>query len=280
MSLKSEKINDSFYLFPANNNVRITITGLAVCEFNSNTSIPSLIHFLSHVKHHELRVTIRRKPANSSNFETVLPMYTIDKNSSNISVFGSSMEIQPNYQHTPQTGEFPLNKLLHLSELHNTRFKRNTKKSILMSLSHCSFYTKDITKELYYVINLLPTTESPQPLGKVLGAYMNASGTINIEIDGRSIFQRLIVDQGIKYEYEIEFTNHCEEDKPACEAVVGSIETDLKFLYDIIKPPKNILQRIKLFKVEIPVGSPDLVTMSPNVAACLPAITEPCDGCS
>lgn len=282
MSLRSEKMDDSFVLFPAGNNVRITVAGLATCHFNPDTSMPSLIHFLNHVPLHELRVTVRRKAVNSPNFEIVLPETTIPRNSDSISVVGSNMGAQPNYEHPPQAGEFPLNNLLNLSNLHETRFTRNSENAIEMRLSHCSFYTKELTDDLYYVLaEGGPTSPFPQKLGKVLGAYMNVTGTIYIiidEDDEEPFFEGLIVDEGITYEYEIEFTNHCEATRPACVAVSTRIGADVRFLYDILRPPKNILEKILLLKVTFNADN-NLISMTPDVAACLSGTVEPCDNC-
>lgn len=283
MSLKSVETNDSFAPFPAGNNIRITIAGLATCKFEPDTTRASLIHFLKHVPLHELRVTVRRKAINSPNFEIVLPETRIPQNSDNISVVGSTMGPQPNYEHPPQAGEFPLDSLLNLSESHRTRFTRNSTRAIEMRLSHCSFYIKELTEYPYFVFaDGFPTSPlSPKKLGKVLAAYMNVTGTtgtISINVDGSQFFQRPIVDQDITYEYEIEFTNHCEAARPACERVVGNLGLDVRFLYDILRPPKNILEKIMLLKVTFPAEN-NQVVLTPDVAACLPGSTEPCDNC-
>jgi hypothetical protein len=280
MSLKSDLMEDAFPVFPAGNNIRITIAGLAVCKFEPDTTRNTLIHFLNHVPLHELRVTIRRKAINSTNVEIVLPETEIHRNSDIISVAGIIMGNQPNYKHPPQAREFPLDELLNISDTHRTRFTRNSARAIEMRLSHCAFYIKELTDDLYYVFaDGLPTSISPKKLGKVLAAYMNVTERIFIDVDGERFFERLIEDEGVRYEYEIEFTNHCEAARPACEAVTGNLGTDVRFLYDIIRPPKNNFEKILLLRVGFPTDTNPLI-ITPDVAACLPGTTEPCDNCS
>jgi hypothetical protein len=276
MSLKSERMDDSFALFPAGNNVRITIAGLAVCKFEPDTTRDTLIHFLNHVPLHELRVMVRRKLIDSTNWETIFPKTEIPRNSASILVTGTTFGDQPNYEHRPQGGEFPLNHLLNISDSHKKRFTRNSKEAIEMRLNHCAFYIKELTEHPYYVFaDVIPTSESPKKLGKVLAAYTKISGTLSIIVDEGPFFQHLINDT---YEYEIEFTNHCEENPTACERVIGNLGSDVRFLYDILKPPKNILQKIMLFKVTL--GTDNRIILTPDVAACLPGTTEPCTDCS
>jgi hypothetical protein len=276
MSLKSEQENDALLPFPNGNNVRITIGGLATCQFTPDTSRPSLFHFVPTARLHKLMVVVKRRNTTTGNVETVLQETPINYRANNISVFGDTMTNPGNYQHTPQAGEFHLNELLHLSNRHNVRFTRNTRPVPTLRLDHCSYYVKSLTYDSYFVFVLENpgSLQLPKKIGEVLGAYMTASGNIHLEVDGRSLYQGLITDQAINYEYEIAFTNHCNELPEICKNALGGSGSDVKFLYDILNPPKPDVTKIMLLKMKIDIGTQH-VGMTPNVVACLPGTTEP-----
>lgn len=281
MSLKSEQVEKPFAAFPNGNNLRITVAGLAVCRFTENTTQPSHIHFLNHVDEHELRVTVRRKAISSTQYETVLaetPVPVNPRRPNDISVAGTFVHPQASYIHTPQTGEFPLLTLLHLSNLHRTRFNRNPKETTDLNLSNCSFYMKELTDDPYVILVEGTRLEPPEQIGKILAGYMRLRGndgdTVFIDVNRQRFFESPIVESGNTYEYEIEFTNHCEAiDPEVCKAVIGNLGSDVRFLYDILTPSKSAFRKIMLFKISF--DADDRMIFTPDVAACLPGTTEP-----
>lgn len=285
MSINLNSVTDNLEPFPQGKNVRITIAGLAVCEFKEDTSVPSVIHFLRHVPYHKLKVNIRRRRVGSSSVQNFFSD-EIPNSAKGIEIIPSSSTRPATYIHTPENGEFHLNETINLSNVHKTRFRRNPSRAVTMNLSNCAFYTKSRTEDKYiaFIMDDIQPTYTPAQLGEVIGAYMNVSGTIRVnkvEANGNVTLLKEcpIIDGSNQYEYEIEFTNHCESvDAEDCELAIGGRGSDIRFLYDILSPPKSDVSKIMLLKIEL--NKEGFILMTPNVAACLPAPIEPCESCS
>ena len=285
MSIRSNEIEENLAPFPQGKNVRITIAGLAVCEFKEDTRIPSVIHFLRHVPHHKLKINVRRRQVGSASTQDFFSD-EIPNSAKGIEIIPSSSTRPATHIHNPQNDEFELDETINLSNTHKTRFRRNPNRAITMNLSNRAFYTKRKTRDKYiaFIIDDIQPSYTPTEIGEIIGAYMNVSGIIRInkvEANGNVTLLKEcpIIDGGNPYEYEIEFTNHCESiDTEDCELAIGGRGSDVRFLYDIETPPKSDVSKVILLKVELDeIGN---LVITPNVAACLPAPVEPCDSCS
>lgn len=264
--------------FPNGKNVRVKIEGLGVCQFDDNTLLPETLskcHFLQHVNLHKLKFSIVR--IDQSGATTIIkPVTDIDGSKKTITITGNDIEKPPSYIHQPQAGEFALDKLLNLSELHKEQFKPvNLHPTTEMTIKNCSFYTYKTTSKKYAVKLKGKVIKPKDDLCEILGGYLNCiSGNIDIDIPGVYTDSLPIKKDGDSYKYEIAFSNHCQgSDQQCLQALSGGGGADVKFLYDIIKPPKKDDEKMEL-EEEIT----DAETI--NVAACLPASIEPCNGCS
>lgn len=281
MSVRFEELDD-FSPFPQNRNLRITVEGLAICEFEPNTSNLSTISFLDHVRHHNLMLTVRRRKVGTTAKPEEFDLGAIGKKVKNINIDTTSTSGITNYKRENLlSGESKLDNIIHLTNAHkpwigsHRRFRRNTKKAIKLNLKHCEFYIKTLTPDEYYLFTLdNPFPSGTKRLGAVIGAYMNVSESIKILIDGKEIFNKPVIESGHSYHYEMKFTNHCEESTEKCKDVIGNRGSDIWFLYDIIEPRRPPIYKVRLFKITFDKATGETI-ITPNIAACMPAQVSP-----
>lgn len=269
MSLKNLKQNiTDVNPFPNDKNVRIKIEGLAVCKFDRDEMKPSFAYFLQFVDYHELNFSVVKVAPDGT--KTIVKEETlIPRDISSINIMGSDAETPCSYQHPPNSanGEYELDKLLHLSNLHGVRFSLKSDLPMITTLKmeKTSFYTHETTSRKFKV-KLNNTQLKLDKLCKVLGGYIKCNtGTINISIGNLYNEELPIVVDDIPYKYEITFTNHCEGTLPQCRRAIGEGGSDVKFLYRILQPDAR----------SVDLEETGLAIETPNVAACLPAEIEP-----
>lgn len=264
--------------FPKGKNVRIKIEGLAVCRFDDNTSLPetqSKCNFLQHIDYHILKFSIVRIDP-SGTVTIIKPVTDIGADTKTVTITGKDLDRPASYIHQPQAGEFDLDKLLNLSELHKEQFKPvNLHPTTEISIKNCSFYTYKTTGKNYIVKLNNAEIKPAGNLCEIIGGYLNcSSGTVDIDIPEAYSAKLPVEENGISYKYEIAFSNHCHGTTQQCLQALGSHGgSDVKFLYDILEPSKKDNEKIELVEDGIQ-------TETINVAACLPVETEPCAGCN
>jgi hypothetical protein len=263
--------------FPNDKNVRVSIAGLATCEFSEYETQPSIINFLRHVPHHALKMRIKKRNRQGDLIsDTQFQLVGITEN---FSIRGT--EASPT-DYIYEAGQFPISTLINLSEFHKEQFFKTPRPSDLptpepthLTLHDCAFYVSKLT-DYKYEIKLGNIVKSP-PIkhGEILSGYINVTGE-SLLILG-DISQKLnMKENGQSFTYEIMFMNLC-IDEVACRREMGSDGSDVKYLYDILRPQKNANKKLKLYKVTKDHKGKEI--KSGNVAACLPGGTKPCSSC-
>lgn len=253
MSLQLTELAETMVAFPPGKNVRVKITGLALCEFNTSLST---IRFLRHVKHHELTMKITQMRSDMTGTPKTFtvkiePTQNVEISASTIStvashVFDQSLDDlikMKSFLHDNR----PLVDRNPLPEPHPTWLK----------LNHCAFYTHQLTEGTYKFRDV-DDTQKPlveKQYCQVLGGYLAYSGTLTISILSNGIPLTFPLTDFL---YEIEFRNSCDT-SPGCRD-----EEDFRFMYDIVKESQNPGRVFKLVK------GPRAV----DTGACLPACPD------
>lgn len=250
--------------FPDDANVRISITGLALCQLEKKTST---INFLSHVEHHELFMAVIQRTRVSNN-----PIvYNISKIGlgQSISIKSTGSIPYGDIEAPLGDGEHPLGHILNLPTLHGYKLDPLTppQDPIVLSLNDCAFYTLEIT-EGFQIIDTDNPTPQNRKIGKIMGGKMNCevnketiitvSGNLSFDI---KLPQKLA---GQEFVYDIVFTNHCTNTEE-CKELMSS-DSDFRFYYQLRQDPKSPRRRMRLKKKP---------PFTPEVGACMPAIDEP-----
>lgn len=253
-------ITDVNKTFPTGKNVRIKIEGLAVCRFDRNELNPSFADFLQFVDMHELKFSVVKIDSND-NVSIIKNVSFIPRSVAAMSVKGSNAKTPDSYQHIPISGEYSLDKLLHLSRIHSVRFTPTSFLPITtLTMENTSFYSSEITPRKFKV-KLGGVQHKSDNLCKVIGGYIECDGgTLDIDIPTVYTDKLDIADN----RYEIAFTNHCEGTKPQCQRVIGSGGSDVRFLYHILQPEATPISL-----------EPTISPKTSEVAACLPGQIEP-----
>lgn len=265
MSLQTTEFLRIVEPFPANKNVRVLISGLALCKFNVNTSN---VRFLRHVAHHDLIMNVL-KIRMSDMAQIPEPPIILRKNQ-NVRISGSTSTAPGSIQHNTN-----LRFLIGMRTLHNghqigDKADPNlpTDRPSSLSLLHCTFYTHQRTSDSFRFTDCGATEiKPPENYCEVLGGYMNYSSELVIDVDHEPNSPFRYSASGFKY--QITFTNHC-NGAPACTHL-----NDFEFNYHILEDKHTPSLK---YCLEGPIrmarrGKRLLPT--PDTAACLPV----CEDC-
>jgi hypothetical protein len=206
-------IKENKVTFPNGNNIRIAITGLAICDFNNPKSY---IEFLRHVEKHKLKIKIVQK--NSDDLSIVgSTEHEIGKDIKSISISGAERIASSVYKPT-RYEEYDLDNIISFKKLHGHELVKNNKPSkpitppTILTIENCAFYTNKLTDKKYNLIKFDTDSGTATPIYleknfcEVLGGYMTCKNELlPIEIDKKN------------YVYEIYFHNACfKEDGSVC----------------------------------------------------------------
>lgn len=302
---ESKDIRD-YKPFAEGKNVRVNFEGLAVCDFDDNTegNLNHQLHFLRHPEHHNLKVSIIKIPLDGEP-SIILDTTNVPETTKPISISADNSIVPAfGYLHFPEENEYPLpGRILNFNELHRDRFTVFGNEAIKpptdVLLENFAFYTSEITMlGIKYRVDVeLLNKKQNFELGKVFSGYMQSiGGELDIDIPGIEL-----EDEGY-YEiednkFEISFSNHCYEIPEVCNAGMGEYDSDVEFLYDILKPDvananrtklqpfvTNVEENIVKAKVEdgkvisfakLELGDGEEFRPSPEIAACGPTQINP-----
>ncbi len=273
---KSLKVNELFLSesataesFPADANVRISITGLALCRLATDISE---IKFLSHVPHHELFLAVIQKRRGSNvpilyHIAKIVLGQKISVKANNSTSFGSiEAPISPDEHH--------LSKMLNLPILHRKGLVPKNppppSPPIVLSISDCAFYTLETIKG-FQIEDTANPGATDKEFGKILGGKIMCDNGSETEIKIEAAHEATLIselklperDSAAEFVYDIMFTNHC-TNKPECEELMKD-DSDFRFYYDLLKDPDTENRQFKLSK------NPKGI----EVGACVPAIEYP-----
>lgn len=254
MSLQLAELREAIEPFPADKNVRVKITGLALCTF---AAAQSTVEFLRHVKHHDLlmKITKVRSDMPDPNPKTITVKI---EPTQNVEISATGMTPVDSHIHPPANANQDLGFLIGMRSLHDNiplEDKRNmpARRPTLLRLNHCAFYTHKLTDGEYQFedVDETPHPRPQQRYCQILAGYMSYSGNleISIETDGIPLTFPLT-----GFLYEIEFSNSCDS-TPECRD-----EEDFRFIYDVVKQTENPGRVFKLIEVPRATGT----------GACLP----------
>jgi hypothetical protein len=277
-----EAIPENTLGFPNGFNVRIAIAGLATCKFASPTST---IRFLRHVDKHRLELKVKRIPA--TGVPKYDPPYLIEKSFKTISIDGAEQVVGYEHQNLGPS-EFKLKRIVNLPRLHGHTLKDKSGSPFdeltIMSITHCLFYTRDLTKLDHVIVKNHVSTGRKAKFGEILGGYMKigANKEVKITIPGLigSPIRLPENESGVKYTYEIEFNNSCfEADNKPCPY---TFPTDFLRIYDVLQDdvdPKDKFDLLRELTQEEESntskkkGRPSIT--STDTGACLPVVEDP-----
>lgn len=260
--------------FPADANVRITISGLAFCELTTQIS---KIHFLRHPKHHDLKMKIYKRK-NPSDEAELIDSYEFPFDSGITITSDTNAPTSIFAPVTPNNKEYELNKLINLQTLHRKQLRPKmplpVRPPTLLSIYRCSFYTERLTDSNHGKFTLIDTvTGKPvfkdENIGYSMGGKINCrdEGATLIAINGIEPIVLSRMENGEKWLYDITFSNHCTEEIGKCKEVIKPDNTDFRFYYDVVEEPGNTRRKFKLIKAE------PIVT--DKVGACNVVIADP-----
>lgn len=245
--------------FPADKNVRVTITGLALCKFSA---APPIFRFLRHVPHHELLMKIIQVRNDMTNPKTITVKI---EPTQNVEVSGTHMTAVNDPVHQPVTQAQNLSHLVKMrSDLHGNKPLEDralpTPPPSFLKINNCAFYTHKLTDDSFYFEDESRGRKPSQKYCQVLGGYMSYSGDLIISPEN-SVPLTFPLNG---FFYEIQFCNSCDT-TPECRE-----EEDFGYFYDIVQERGNPGRKFKMIKV-----SKDITITSTGTGACLPG----CEDC-
>lgn len=262
MSLQLTELVDTIAPFPADKNVRVLISGLALCRFNVNVSN---IRFLRHVPHHDLIMEIIQI-RKSDKAETTLRTITLNK-TQNVEISASGSTPPGNVVYNPD-----LRYLIGMKSLHGIGSNIGDKNTLpndrpsFLKLYHCAFYTHKRTDKRFVFTHCDGNRHGdPENFCEYLGGYMNYTGNLIIAVDQLQGSPLTYPIDG--FWYQIKFTNHCDQ-TPACKD-----KEDFRFNYDILEDKNDPDRKYCLVEDTSWNDKPGILT--PDTGACLPV----CEDC-
>lgn len=252
--------------FPNDRNVRLTITGLALCKLDFNTS---LFRFLRHPKHHKLKLEVTRREKTGAIIETLLTYYVDSDENIDININSSESGLGIEYLQEP-INIHKLNNMVNVANIHGTNLRdiSNMQQTSLVNINKCQFYTALPTLSEYMVTLGKKVIIKDKQLGLILGGYGKFAGA-GIEIKSSKLTENFPAkdDNGNDCYYEISFDNACVK-KDECVTDAGVNETDFRYYYDVIEDSKNPKMQAKLFISKE-------AESTAEVGACLPVVEDP-----
>ncbi len=270
-SAKKKSLRESFSV---DDNVKISIEGLAFCYLNTNVS---KVNFLSHVPFHKLNLTVKQKRRDSD--EAIFSLETkID--------FGHTISMKTENAVTPDEittdGAHPLKELINISGLHGRKVNKKVVSPeftpITLSIDDCAFYTKQMTTDKFDIIETNGISGGvivdTRKIGYVMGGKIKCNdtgGNITIEVKGPHPFKvkRPMSDADGDFVYEITLSNHCVE-MENCQELMKD-DSDFRFYYDVLEDSINPNRKFNVKKASK--SGPIAETI--DVAACNVVIVQP-----
>jgi hypothetical protein len=238
--------------FPPGKNVRVTITGLALCKFSA---APPIFRVLRHVEHHEFLMRIIQADSNGTIQKSITVKIEPDQD---VEISGTTMAV---------AGGHDLSRLVKMrSFLHGNRPLEDrplpTPPPSLLKVNNCAFYTHKLTDDRFYFEDENGRQTQPKQYCQVLGGYMSYSG--NLIISPENSFPFTLPLNG--FLYEIQFNNSCDT-TPSCKD-----EEDFSCYYQVVQERGNPNKKFKMKKEPKTKGKGK---ESIGTGACLP----PCEDC-
>lgn len=239
--------------FPAGKNVRVTITGLALCKFSAN---PPIFRFLRHVEHHEFLMRIIQADSNLNIQKSITIKIEPDQD---VEISATAMAA---------AGRHDLSRLVKMrSFLHGNsplvdRQPLPTPPPSFLKVNNCAFYTHKLTDDSFYFEDESGGQTREEQYCQVLGGYMSYSGDLIISLENSFPLTYPLNS----FFYEIQFNNSCDT-TPECKD-----EEDFSCYYDVVQERGNPHKKFKMKKKrkgKIPTAT------ATGTGACLP----PCEDC-
>jgi hypothetical protein len=266
--------------FPAAAKVRISITGLALCQLNKNAS---RIYFLRHLEDtHALVMTVEGTERISGANAFGPRNFTIKKKARVL------IELEapavPNSVRT--TGDHPLEMMLNLQKIHGNPVDIIVPtKTSTVDIANCAFYTiKFFPSGTFDIIELgTPGIGMTRDIGFVMGGNMaatNPNSGLRITSDGAAITNLPLplpgaTSAGKEIVYEILINNHCTNDVECVKQAAAVGGTDFGFYYDVlddrIKSGRKFVMKPRPKKA----GKGKMRDLGADVSACNPVIIDP-----
>lgn len=262
--MTEDSVTNQSESFPKDNNVRVIVAGLAICELDPKISE---VKFLRHLEDHILSLRIVQKLRANGNviFDKTL---SIQKDQ-NIEISGSTATRINSHIYQTNEPNKSLDHLVGMGSLHGTKTnpkKINTKINLptpvpsFLKLHNFAFYSHELTKDLFQFYEGNRPKDNPSYFCLKLGSYMNFQGTLRIQFDKNPLptlpeFPSQD-SKGNEFIYEISFDNACETKD--CEN-----EEDFKYIYDILEEDGNVNRRFEMRNASTKLAST-------GTGACLP----------
>jgi hypothetical protein len=271
VSTKKRSLRESV---SADDNVQITLEGLAFCYLNAKVS---KINFLSHVPFHKLNLTVKQKRRDSE--EVIFSLETKIE-------AGHTVSIKTENAVTPDDiatdGAHPLKELINITGLHKRKINKKVVPPeftpITLSIDNCAFYTAQMTTDRFDIIENDGTSAEviidTKKIGYVMGGKIKCNdtgGNITIEAKGPQPFKvkRPMSDADGEFVYDITLSNHCVE-MDNCRELMKD-DSDFRFYYDVLEDsvkPNRKFNVKKASKSEVKIESIDVAAC--NIVIILP----------
>lgn len=272
--MESEYLNE----FPADANVRLGVRGLAFCKLNTKETT---IHFLRHVKSHNLRLSIyrRRNHTDKPQVFSGIRNQPIGQNE-NIKVSTTATSPQTIFADIAKTDE-KLFKLINLPYYHKGSLKEKPLPSDLippttLSTDNFRFYTLELVIKDHCLWDGNVIVIDNEKIGYSLGGKVKVNdGSVTTIQIGKEKPISLPQNEGGEWLYDILVENDCNPDVAPCEAPDPE-DLDFKHYYDVLEdensPTKKLRLSVSQIELEVSLKFREVRTGACNVAILEPEI--------